>query len=82
VKGPRPAQAHLAEFWDRSVEVGRTDVTDVIEAAIEKVEASRRFYPDLYAHLITEALIQAGLVDAELAPHLDDVVAAAERAQS
>lgn len=79
MKGERPKQPHMAAYWDASEAVGRTDVTDVIEAAIEKVEASRRFYPDLYAHLITEALIEAGLVDAQAVPHLDDIVAEAER---
>lgn len=67
MKGDRPAQPHMAAYWDAAQEVGRTDVTAVVESTIEEqVEASRRFYPDLYAHLITAALIEAGLVEREV----------------
>lgn len=79
MRGERPKQAHYAVFWDASQEVGRTEVTDIIETAIETVESSRRVYPDLYAHLITAALIKAGIIDKVAMPHLDDIVAAAER---
>ena len=89
MRGPRPAQPHMAAFWDAAMSVGRIEVTDLIEEVIEKkVEASRRFYPDLYAHLITEALIAEGFIEPlrvlstatpVVIPHLDDIVAAAER---
>jgi hypothetical protein len=82
VRGERPAQAHYAVFWDASQAVGRTEVTDLIETAIETVESSRRVYPDLYAHLVTQALIKAGVIDKVAVPHLDDIVAAAEAAAS
>ena len=72
MKGDRPVQPHMAAFWDAAQEVGRTDVTAVIESTIEaEVEMSRRFYPDLYAHLITAALIEAGLIE----PEVDDAEA-------
>lgn len=62
MKGPRPRQPHLAAYFDESEAIGRTDVTAIIETAIEAVDAGIRFYPDLYAHKITRALIEAGVL--------------------
>ena len=45
-----------------SEEVGREDVTAVIDATIEALPHHQRLYPDLYAHLVTKALIEAGLL--------------------
>ena len=79
MRGERPPQTHMAAYWDAAQAVGRTDVTDVIEDAIEGIEHSFRAYPDLYAHKVTQALIDAGLIDKVLVPHIEDIVAAAER---
>ncbi len=62
MKGERPAPPHLAELYDRAQEVGRCDVTDLIETVIARLPAERRLYPDLYAHEVTAALIAAGFV--------------------
>jgi hypothetical protein len=53
----------MAELYDEALEVGRTDVTDVIESVIARLPAERRLFPDLYAHEVTRALIKAGLID-------------------
>lgn len=65
MRGERPPQSHLAKYWDESQEVGRTDVTDVIEDAIEKINMSMRSYPDLFSHHVTKALIDAGVLAPE-----------------
>lgn len=65
MRGERPRQDHMAQYWDEAQGVGRTDVTDVIERAIDKVPMQTRMYPDLYAHKITEALLKAGLIAKE-----------------
>lgn len=66
MRGDRPEQSHMAVIWDTSQQVGRTDVTDVIERAIDSLDMAARLYPDLYAHRITEALINAGLIEKEV----------------
>lgn len=65
MRGPRPRQEHMAKVWDESQDVGRPDVTDVIEKALDKVSAQARLFPDLYAHQITAALLKAGLITKE-----------------
>lgn len=65
MKGDRPRQPHMAKFWDESQAVGRTDVTDLLEETLDRLESSRRLFPDLYAHKLTEALIKAGFIPPE-----------------
>lgn len=63
MKGERPRQPHMAEIYDDATAVGRTDVTDLIETVIARLPAERRLYPELYAHEVTRALIDAGIID-------------------
>lgn len=63
MKGPRPQKSHLTRVWDDAQDIGRTDVTDVIETAIDEIQPQTRLYPDLYAHKITAALIAAGFIE-------------------
>lgn len=62
MKGERPRQDHLAAVYDDALEVGRTDVTDIVETVIARLPAERRLFPELYAHEVTRALIDAGLI--------------------
>lgn len=62
MRGERPSQPHMAAIWDEAQRIGRTDVTDVIEDAITGLDAQTRLFPDLFAHRVTEALLDAGLI--------------------
>jgi len=79
VKGERPRQPHYAAVWDASQAVGRTEVTDLIEDVLTRLRTEERMFPDLHAHKVTAALIKAGYLDAVVVPHIDDIIAAAER---
>lgn len=70
--GEAPKQPHLAAIFDEYEVVGRTDVSDIIERAINKIPGERRLFPDLYAHRVTAALLEAGVVakPRELPVHL------------
>lgn len=63
MKGERPPQPHYAAIWDAAQEVGRTDVTEIIEDCINAEPAGSRFYPELWAHRITAALIERGVIE-------------------
>lgn len=63
--GERPKQPHYQRIYDAYVEVGRTDVSDVIETALTALRTEERMFPDLHAHKITAALIEAGLIERE-----------------
>lgn len=65
MRGERPKQTHYAAIWDEAEAVGRTDVTDVIERALTRLRTEERMFPDLHAHKVTKALIEAGLIEAE-----------------
>ena len=45
-----------------SAEVGRQDVSALVERVIQDQPPAMRMYPDLYAHLVTRALLDAGLL--------------------
>ena len=64
----RPPQPHYAKYHDEAIKVGRIEVTNLLGEEIEKIGMSLRSYPDLYAHKLTEAMIRAGLVEADLLP--------------
>lgn len=45
-----------------SAEVGRQDVSAVVQEVIAAQAPAMRLYPDLYAHEITRALIEKGML--------------------
>jgi hypothetical protein len=44
-------------------EIGREDVSAVLEAAIGTEEYATRLYPEFYVHRLTKALLAAGLIE-------------------
>jgi hypothetical protein len=47
---------------EKSEQVGRQDVSQIVLKVIENMPMERRLYPDLYAHEVTRALIAAGFI--------------------
>lgn len=50
---------------EESEQVGRTDVTAIVIDVVEALPHHLRLFPDLYGHLVTQALIAAGLITKE-----------------
>lgn len=65
MRGERPRLGHLQRIFDEAQAVGRSDVSDIIEGTIDGLDMQQRLYPDLYAHHITAALIEAGIIEGE-----------------
>jgi hypothetical protein len=42
--------------------IGRLDVTRIVEQVVDSLPMATRLYPDIYAHKITEALLEAGVL--------------------
>lgn len=60
-----PKQPHYKVIYDAYIETGRTDVSDLIEQTLRKVQTQKLMFPDLYVHEVTAALIKAGIIPAE-----------------
>lgn len=65
MKGDRPKQPHYQVIWDAYQQVGRTEVSDLIEEVLQGLRTEERMFPDLYAHKVTDALIKAGFIPAD-----------------
>lgn len=48
---------------ESAAQVGRPDVTALVERVIQAQAPAMRMYPDLYAYEVTKALIQAGVIE-------------------